>query len=350
MLTDILDLDELNTRAQYHPIGRLQVIRKDLKGLRRLPSKELFDSRTRFPRYAFHYGGRKELQFNVGLETIDATTYLRHGVAFSLERGRSLPDPNIMIPKVERFNEFLRIHSDKYLDLLMWTWPYPHRDDNRSQNYTPTPVPPELIKPRMLIFLGRLQQIDNIDLERILTDFDGLLPLYEFVEGTALFPSIIDTKVKFDFKPGCPARLSQTTATITEQKLNVSLWHNKLQVALYEVLSQSFGPNAVGIEQSTGTGVIVDLVVRYGSEFWFYEIKTGLSARGCIREALAQLLEYAYWPGATEASRLIIVGEPALDADAESYLALLRERFLLPLYYQQINVEQASPQPDLPEV
>jgi hypothetical protein len=40
----------------------------------------------------------------------------------------------------------------------------------------------------------------------------------------------------------------------------------------------------------------MDVVVRLGIRYWFYEIKTALSARACIREALAQLLEYSYWP------------------------------------------------------
>lgn len=345
MLTDILDLDELNTRAQYHPIGRLQKIRKDLKGLSRLPSKKLFDRRTTFPDddYAFHYGGRTELQFNVGLETIDVTSYLRHGVAFSLELSQTLPDITVLVPKVERFNEFLCIHTDEYPDLRMWHY---HRDI-RSPNYTPAPIPPELITPGNFIFLGRLQQTDNIDIELILTDFDRLLPLYEFVEGTAPFPTLVDARGGFDFQPGCPPRLPQTVANIRAQRLDVSLRHNILQVTLHQVLSQRFGINEVGTERPTGTGVLVDLVVRHGSEFWFYEIKTRSSARACIREALAQLLEYAYWPGATEASRLVIVGEPALDADADSYLAQFRQRFSLPLYYQQINVDQASLTPDL---
>ncbi len=351
MLTDILDLDELNTRAQHHRIGQLQKIRKDLKGHQRLAANRLFPRQTTFDNYAFHYGGRKELQFNVGLETLDATSYLRHGVAFSFEPSRSLRDPNDYLgPKVERFNEFLRIHSDEYRDLWMWTWPYPHRDDNRSPNYTPAPIPPELITLRVFIFLGRLQQTDNINIELILTDFDRLLPLYEFVEGTAPFPTLTDNRGGFDFRPGCPCRLPQTIVNIRAQQLDVSLRHNTLQVTLHQVLSQRFGINEVGTELPTGTGVRVDLVVRHGREFWFYEIKTESSARACIREALAQLIEYAYWPGATEASRLVVVGEPALDADADSYLARLRERFLLPLYYQQINVEQASLTPDLPEM
>jgi len=63
-----------------------------------------------------------------------------------------------------------------------------------------------------------------------------------------------------------------------------------------------------------GIGGRIDTVVSQDGGYWFYEIKTAMSARACIRDALAQLLEYAYWPGAREASRLIIVGEPELDA------------------------------------
>lgn len=53
---------ELNQRARGRAIG---------------------DSRTTFDSYAFHVGGRTELQFNIGLESGDED--LRYGVAFSLE-------------------------------------------------------------------------------------------------------------------------------------------------------------------------------------------------------------------------------------------------------------------------
>lgn len=80
----------------------------------------------------------------------------------------------------------------------------------------------------------------------------------------------------------------------------------------------------------------------WGDRYWFYEIKTALSARACIREALAQLLEYSYWPRAQEAERLIIVGEPALDAEASAFLDRLRERFAVPIYYQQFLMDRGS--------
>jgi hypothetical protein len=59
-------------------------------------------------------------------------------------------------------------------------------------------------------------------------------------------------------------------------------------------------------------------------------------------EGLAQILEYSYWPGAQEAERLVIVGEPSLDGDAERYLATLKERFSLPIEYQQIDLAKGT--------
>ena len=82
--------------------------------------------------------------------------------------------------------------------------------------------------------------------------------------------------------------------------------------------------------------MIVDAVVRRLDEYWFYEIKTDSSPRACIREAIGQLLEYAFWPGGREACRLIVVGESPLDEDSKKYLRQLRDRFALPIYYEHI--------------
>ena len=42
------------------------------------------------------------------------------------------------------------------------------------------------------------------------------------------------------------------------------------------------------------------------------------------------------WPGAQEAVRLIVAGENALDKEGEEYLRCLRNRFSLPIEYEQI--------------
>ena len=71
----------------------------------------------------------------------------------------------------------------------------------------------------------------------------------------------------------------------------------------------------------------------------FFEIKTSTPLR-CIREALGQIMEYAYYPTTDKASRLIVVGEDLPDNETQSYLEHIREKFDLPLYYRQVNLTQ----------
>jgi hypothetical protein len=98
----------------------------------------------------------------------------------------------------------------------------------------------------------------------------------------------------------------------------------------------------VGTERPSGGGGKVDVVVRRGSKYWFYEIKPIISARACIREALAQLLEYSFWPKAQEAEKLIIIGERPLDPGSSQYLIRLQKQFSLPITYQQFDFEKGK--------
>jgi len=82
----------------------------------------------------------------------------------------------------------------------------------------------------------------------------------------------------------------------------------------------------------------VDVVVKRNNGYWYYEIKTSKSPRACLREALGQLLEYSFWPGAQEANRLVVAGETAIDKEGEEYIKRLKERFSLPIEYEQISV------------
>jgi hypothetical protein len=43
-------------------------------------------------------------------------------------------------------------------------------------------------------------------------------------------------------------------------------------------------------------GTVIDVVVKMKNEYWFYEIKTALTPRACLREATGQLLEYGFGP------------------------------------------------------
>lgn len=58
----------------------------------------------------------------------------------------------------------------------------------------------------------------------------------------------------------------------------------------------------------------------------------------CIREAMGQLLEYSHYPGSPSVERMIVVGEGVLDQDGEEYLRRLKDRFNLPIAYEQVSI------------
>lgn len=328
----------LNARAAPYAIGRLQDLRTTLRGYSKRPSSDIFTSHTIHPHWAFHYGGRTELQFNIGLEDIDGASELRHGVAFSFEPSQSLPSIDVLVPKVRLFNDYLRAYPDAYPDMRMWHY----RTSVRSSDYPATPIMTELVVPGPFVFLGKRQRIADIDYDVILADFDRLLPLYEYVEsGGRESPEVAQSRSAFSFRAGCSLnRPAATTASLAERELDISLRHNLLQAVLTRRLIAQFGTTNVADEHASGFGTKIDVVLRRAAdEFWYYEIKTARSPRACLREAMGQIMEYAYWPGAQEAARLIICGESALDDEGVTYLRRLNEQFRLPLAYEQIVLD-----------
>lgn len=328
-------VDELNLRASSYEIGELQQIRRRIKGLSRLPTRKIFDDRTVFEDYAFHVGGRKELQFNIGFDSIDDHRYLRHGVAFSLQLSQSLPSIEPLLPKIAKFNEFLRAYPEEFSEFRMWRW----KDGIRSQDQSVAPISPDDVEPGVFLMLGRRQQSGGFDIDQILRDFDRLLPVYRHVEGSKKFPEITPSGGKFKFSPGGRRGVSSTVVSIREATLDRQLRHNMIQDALGNQLAEEFGFDAVRMEQPTGKGTKIDVALKTSDGFWFYEIKTASTARMCIREALAQLLEYSYWPGSQNADRLIVVGEAKFERQAQAYLRMIREQFKIPIYYEQISLD-----------
>ena len=325
---------QLNSRATSHAIGKLQAIRTRINGFLRQPGSAIFSSLTTHSHWAFHHGGRKELQFNIGVETPSDVVELRHGVAFSFELSQTLPSIDVLIPKARWFNDYLRLNPERYADMRMWY----HRDGERSSDYPPAPITPELVAPGVFIFLGARQAANAVDYEIVLNDFDRLLPMYEYVETGGSERVLEGQPVgQFRFRPGVTERSPAATASFAERELNINLKHNILQSALCRQLISEFGADNVADEYLGHLGTKIDVVLqRRRNQFWYYEIKTSASARGCLREALGQVMEYAYWPGAQEPERLIICGESPLDDAGVEYLNSLRQRFRLPIEYLQI--------------
>lgn len=204
-----------------------------------------------------------------------------------------------------------------------------------AADYRPVPIEPALIRKGIFIFMGKMQPAGKINFDLIVKGFERLLTLYRFVEGAAR--EVLTRGNGFQFKPGCSVKLSNTKASYAQRELDVILRHNDIQIALHSHLCTQFGNNNVGTEQTNAEGK-VDVVVHRNGRYWFYVIKTAATARGCVSEALSQLLEYSYWREAQVAERLIVVGEASLDRESALYLATLRQRFTLPLEYQRFDL------------
>src|SRR5437588_9629675 len=119
----------LNELASSHPIGKLQDIRTKLKRLNRRPGNKIFTIQTTFDDWAFHHGGRTELQFNIGYADPDNNDDLRHGVAFSFELSQTLKSIDVLVPKVKFFNDFMKSNAGDFSDMRMW-----HYDGQRGRN------------------------------------------------------------------------------------------------------------------------------------------------------------------------------------------------------------------------
>jgi hypothetical protein len=330
--------------ATDRPFGQLQTVRERLKGNRSLGPR-IFRPQSVFRvkegghdlSYAFHFGGRHELQFNIGFEDNGKT--LRYGAAFSFQGGRNLTDLEVLRRSVERFNQLLRMNPAYLSRFSMWHY----RKRVRSERLPVKPIPDELFRWGVFVFVGSTQpaKTRSIDYGRILDDLDWLMPLYEFVEGQSKALPVQQSKSGFVFQPGCSIDNFSAKAVLTGKAIEIDLHQRRIQKALHSYLVSRFGAENVGTELRIPER-FVDLAVRRGRELWYYEVKTSVSARQCIREALGQLLEYSYWPGCKKAKKLIIVGEPAMDAEVRQYLAFLKGEFSIPIHYQQFNAKTGT--------
>ena len=111
--------------------------------------------------------------------------------------------------------------------------------------------------------------------------------------------------------------------------------HNKMQAKLMAELRAEYGEDAVWRERD-----YVDVRVETPQELIYFEIKTDLSPCAVIRQALGQILEYAYHPMRTgrRPDKLVVVGRTPLGPEDAWYLDKLCRDFGLPLAYRVIEL------------
>ncbi|HEY8159890.1 MAG TPA: hypothetical protein VIF10_14420 [Methylobacter sp.] len=171
----------------------------------------------------------------------------------------------------------------------------------------------------------------------------GSLPSEKLLEDATFFLATdeIEKSTPFKFSAGHnEKKIGKVTVSASSSDGIATLLHNDIQNKLYAKFVAEHGEKCVGTEVPTGQGTSIDLVVKTEKFCWFYEIKTATSAKACIRQAIPQLLEYAYWDCTThKVDSLIVVGPVPLTDEASKYLEFLRKMFSIPIYYEFYNAE-----------
>lgn len=323
----------INERSKNYKIGNLQNLRKQIKGLSKTPTSDIFNYQTISEDWAFHVGGRSELQFNIGFENEG----LRFGIAFSLEPSQSLPNLDVLYPKILRLNSSINDNPLFFKKYKMWYW----SSGKRSPIFDVKPISQELVKTGTFIFIGNILDENEIEIDEILKTFDDLLEVYLEVE------SELNSKVNLlssnqsveyfifqNLKRNLP---KSTNYTILERQINVEARHTYIQEKLIEELIAVFGEDAVSVENYIG-GKKIDVVLKLNEkDYVFYEVKTANSARACVRQAIGQLLEYSYFNCTKTACQIIVVGEYGIDTETKNYLQYLKKEFNLPIDYKVVK-------------
>ncbi|MGD0897917.1 MAG: hypothetical protein ABR915_08770 [Thermoguttaceae bacterium] len=334
--------EQINKAAPAYRVGALQQHRAGVAKLQGKPgprTKSIFHKGTIFLRaeggYAFHDGGRTELQFNIGVEMRGTQRCWRHGVAFSFEKGRNLPDPNRLRPKVRRFNEWVQANAGLLRGFRMWHW----NEMTRSPDRSPGEILQDSIDAEAFVFLGTMVPEAKVDVHQILRDFDRLYDLYEYVESE---PKAAGKALS----GGLPHRqVSKATRTIMSRlagEIEVDLRHNLLQQLLVTILKREFPGCPVEPERKVAGGGRVDMAVETHDGVLFCEIKVAPHVRAALREAVGQLLEYSHWPTDCRAKKWWVLSEGLPSAEEVAYLQVVRGRYGLPIFYRRIDTEMAT--------
>lgn len=138
------------------------------------------------------------------------------------------------------------------------------------------------------------------------------------------------------FVSGLNIKNNNTERVNKKEAIAVINLHDELKEKLYLQLTQKYGTDNVGTEVSIGHKKI-DLVVKNQDSYDLYEIKTNQEVRICIREAMGQIIDYAFFECKDKIGKMTIVGPTQISQEASEYLKNIRNKHNLPIYYDSVN-------------
>ena len=144
------------------------------------------------------------------------------------------------------------------------------------------------------------------------------------------------TPQHIQFIPGLNLRSGNTERVNVKETIVVKNIHDEIKEKLYLQLSKKYGADNVGTEVSIGHKKI-DLVVKNKDSYDLYEVKASQEVRNCIREAMGQIIDYAFFECQDKVGKMTIVGPNPISQEASEYLQNIRIKHNLPIYYESVN-------------
>ncbi len=140
---------------------------------------------------------------------------------------------------------------------------------------------------------------------------------------------------RIQFNQGLHISEESISRSSSPEEIKTKHIHNELMRRLYNYLSEQYGEENVGTENRIGTKKI-DVVVKISNGFNIYEIKSDPEPRNCIREAMGQILDYAYFECEDTIHQMTIVGKTPETKEVNAYLTTFRNDKSLEIYYMSI--------------
>ena len=194
--------------------------------------------------------------------------------------------------------------------------------------------------------------INNISPESLFNikfDFSNVSVLDDLEEISDKDPNITTTRYKLlplknklmivaeIYKDETEGKLKNTKKRKRTYKADTSIdpYHDKMQNALYELLKRTHRKEYEKVLLESNR---VDIKAKTHKDKWHYfEIKTD-SPKLSIRNALGQIMEYAFWPDVERAEKLIVVSDMKPDRETLKYLSFIRNRFNIPVFYRYFDL------------
>lgn len=154
-------------------------------------------------------------------------------------------------------------------------------------------------------------------------------------ELEALISSAYNPKINFVFTNGEAISKGRYKKVTVANEALVVRTHTDITKDLSKYLKKEVNieKENISIEKTRVGNTIVDVAVKEGNQYSFFEVKTNSKASRNIRQAIGQLLEYALMDAKTSIRRLVIVGPAGLDQIEQAYFKSLQKSINFPLEY-----------------